>query len=88
MAGHGQRQLVGPDAAPIVADAHQFAPPLLHRHVDVGRAGIDGVFQQFLDDAGRPLDHFARGDLVDDARAATCECQGAWNDCFIGWPLN
>jgi hypothetical protein len=68
MAGHRQRQLVGPDAAAIIADANQFAPPLLHRHVDVGRAGIDRVFQQFLDDTGRPLNHFARRDLVDDAR--------------------
>ena len=40
-------------------------PPCCDRHVDAGGAGIDGVFHQFLHDAGRPLDDLARGDLVD-----------------------
>ena len=28
------------------------------------RLGVDGVLDQFLDDRGRPLDHFAGGDLI------------------------
>ena len=31
-----------------------------------GRAGIERVLDQFLDDARRPLDHLARGDAVDE----------------------
>ena len=68
MAGHGERQLVGRDAAAVVGDADQLAAPLLHRDVDPRRAGVDRVLQQLLDDARRPLDHLAGGDLVDDAR--------------------
>ena len=43
---------------------------LLDVDVDAAGAGIDGVFQQLLDDAGRPFDDLAGGDLVDDQRAA------------------
>ena len=68
VAGHGQRQLVGRDAAAVVDDADQLAAALLHRHVDPRRAGVERVLDQLLDDARRPLDHLARGDLVDDAR--------------------
>ena len=32
--------------------------------VDAARAGVDGVLHQFLDHAGRPLDHLAGGDAV------------------------
>ncbi len=41
VAGHGQRQLLGGNAAAVVADAHQLQPALLHRHVDPRGAGID-----------------------------------------------
>ena len=68
VAGDRERQLVDFDAAAIVGHADQLAAPLLYRHVDPRRAGVDGVLQQLLQDAGRALDHLARGDLVDDAR--------------------
>ena len=68
MRRHRQRQLIGGDPAAVIDDAHQFAAPLRHRHVDSRCTGIDGVFQQFLYDAGRPLDNLAGGDLVDHAR--------------------
>ena len=67
VAGHGQRQLVGRDAAAVVDHADQFQSALLDRHVDPRGPGIDGVFHQLLDHAGRPLDHLAGGDLVDQA---------------------
>ncbi len=35
--------------------------------VDAGRAGVNRVLNQLLDDAGRTLDHFAGGDAVDDS---------------------
>ena len=68
MAGHGQRQFVGGNSAAVVGHAHQFQPTLLDRHVDPPGAGIDRVFHQLFDDARRPLDHLAGGDLVHDAR--------------------
>ncbi len=37
--------------------------------LDAGRAGVDGVFDKFLDDAGGALDDFTRRDLVDDGFA-------------------
>ena len=37
-------------------------------------ARVHGVFQQFLDDAGRPLDDLAGGDLGDDERRQLLRC--------------
>ena len=68
VAGEGQRQVVGDDAAAVIDDADQLGAALLDLDVDAAAAGIDGVFEQFLDDAGRPFDDFAGGDLVDDER--------------------
>jgi hypothetical protein len=39
------------------------SPPWMGQDVDPRCPGIDRVFDQFLDDAGGPLDHFACGDL-------------------------
>ena len=80
VAGDGQRQLVGRDAAAVIDDADQLDAPLLDSHVDPRRAGVDGVLQQLLDDAGRPLDHLAGGDLVDDARAEAGEWRRRFSD--------
>ena len=66
VAGEGQRQVVGVDAAAVVGDANQLDAALLHVHVDATGAGVEGVFEQFLEDAGRPFDDLAGGDLVDD----------------------
>ena len=54
------------DAAAIVDDANQFGAALLDVDVDAAAAGVHGVFEQLLDDAGGPLDDLARGDLGDD----------------------
>ena len=40
-----------------------------------GAAGVDAVFQQLLDDAGRPFDDLAGGDLGDDSQG---ELMNAW----------
>ena len=66
VAGEGQRQIVASDAAAVVDDADQLDAALLDVDVDARAAGIDGVFEQFLDDAGRPFDDLAGGDLGDD----------------------
>jgi hypothetical protein len=61
-----QRQVVGVDAAAVIDDADQVGTALLDIDIDARAAGVNGVLQQFLDDAGRPFDDLARGDLVDD----------------------
>ncbi len=68
VAGEGQRQVVGGDAAAVVGDADQLGAALLQVDVDALRAGINGVFEEFFDDAGGPFDDLAGGDLGDDTR--------------------
>ena len=62
-----EREIVARHADAVVADADQPAAAAVGQNLDAGRAGIEGVLHQFLDDARRPLDHLARGDAVDDA---------------------
>ncbi len=52
-------------AAAIVADPDQRRAAGGGDDLDPSGARIDGVFDELLDDAGRPLDHFAGGDAVD-----------------------
>jgi hypothetical protein len=66
VAGEGQGQVVGLDAAAVVHNADQLHAALLGVHIDTPAAGVHGVFEQLLDDAGGPLDDLACGDLVDD----------------------
>ena len=65
MAGQGQRQFVGRDAAAVIHYPHHLQSALDHRNVNSRGPGIDGVLHQLLDDARRPLDHLAGGDFVD-----------------------
>ena len=67
VAGHGQQQLLGPNPAPVIRHPDQLAAAVLDPHLDPACAGVHRVFQQLLDNARRPLDHFAGGDLVHDA---------------------
>ena len=55
-----------PDA--VVRDPDQVLAAPLDRQVDAGGPGVDRVLEQLLDDARRPLDHLARGDLIHDRR--------------------
>src|SRR5207253_6226802 len=52
------------DAFAVVPDAEPFRATELDVNREAAAAGIDRVFDQLLDDGGRTLDHFARGDLV------------------------
>ena len=73
VAGEGERQVVGMDAAAVIDDADQLGAALLDLDVDARAAGVDAVFQQLLDDAGGPFDDLAGGDLGDDGVAAVAE---------------
>ena len=68
VAGQGQRQLLGRDAAAVIDHPHHFQPALRDRNVDSRGARIDGVLHQFLDHARRPFDDLAGGDFVDQGR--------------------
>ncbi len=51
-----------PDA--VVFDADELLAAVLDRHRHARRAGVDGVFDQLLDDRGRTLDDLTSGNLV------------------------
>ena len=50
---------------PSSATAIEAAAAVAQRHIDARGAGVDGVFDQLLHRRGRPLDHLAGGDAVD-----------------------
>src|SRR5262249_15112607 len=83
-----QRQLdiVGMDALPVIDDADELAAPLLDVDIDARAAGVDAVFQQFLDDAGGALDDFAGGDLGNDGNRKLHNARHArFSHPWIGW---
>ena len=55
-----------PDPSSLTASRCDAAPLDLHDHLDAGRPGVERVLDQLLHDGRRPLDHLARGDLVDE----------------------
>jgi hypothetical protein len=64
----GQGEFLRGDAPPVVGDAQELAPALVDVDPDLGGARVERVFDQLLDGAGGPFDHFPGGDLVDDVR--------------------
>ena len=60
-----QRQIVLVDAAAVVRDADQPDATFLDLYVDFCRAGIQAVFDQFLEHRGGPLNNLAGGYLTD-----------------------
>ena len=56
VAGEGQRQLFAGDAAAVVDDLQAAQAAFLDADLDLGGAGVQGVFQQLLDgEAGRSI---------------------------------
>ncbi len=64
-----EREIGGRHAFAVIAHADRTASPAVGEDVDARCAGIERILQEFLDHARRPLDHFARGDAVDDGFA-------------------
>ncbi len=60
-----EREVVRLHAGAVVGDADQRQAAGRCHDLDLARAGVDGVLDELLDDARRPLDHLARGDAVD-----------------------
>src|SRR5215475_2469716 len=66
MAGKGKRQIVCENAAAVIDHTDEFRASLFDIDLDSGRTGVDGILQEFLDDAGRPFDDLAGSDFGDD----------------------
>ena len=68
-----ERQVVRRHAVPVIGDADQFLAALGQHDLDTGRPGIERVFDQFLNHARRPFDHFAGGDAVGQSFGETAD---------------
>ena len=68
MALDRQREVVGAHAAAVIGNADETAPAGLDDDIDARGAGIERVLDELLDGRGRPLDHLASGDAVDEDR--------------------
>ena len=68
VAGQGQGQFAGGNPAAVVANPDQPDAALLHLNGDPGRAGIQTVFQQLLDDRSGTFNHLAGRNLTDQLR--------------------
>ena len=64
MSRDGKLQLIGGDAAAVVLHADQGLTAVLQAHVDARGPGVQAVFHQFLEHAGRALHHFTGCDLI------------------------
>jgi hypothetical protein len=60
-----ERQVLALDAGAVVGHADPLDATAGNVDVDLRRAGIERVLEQFLERRRRPLDDLARGDLVD-----------------------
>ena len=66
VAGEGQGQIVGVDATAVIDDLDEVAAAVPHFDVEACAASINGVLQQFFDDAGGSFDDLAGGDLINE----------------------
>ena len=60
-----ERQLLARDAAAVVGDLDELRAAARELDGDLARAGVEAVFEQFLEGGGGALDDFAGGDLAD-----------------------
>ena len=63
--GQGQGELGGGNARTVVDDAEEGAAAVFDLDGDVGCAGVEGVFDQLLDDGSGALDDLTGGDAID-----------------------
>src|ERR1700761_8751840 len=61
----GEREVVRLHALAVVFDQDEIGTAGRYCDIDAARPGIERILDQFLDGAGRTLDHFAGGDAVD-----------------------
>lgn len=68
MAFERVRQVFLGDTPPVVRYLDEFFAALFDEHVDAVGVGVDGVFHEFLDHAGRAFYDLSGRDLVDQVR--------------------
>ena len=86
MAVDGERKVAMGHAAAIIRDADPPPAAAVGENVDAAGAGIDGVFDEFLDHARGTFDHLAGGDAVDDLFGELAYGHGKGLDASIrGW---
>ena len=66
MAQKGGRCVLRGNAAAVVRHPHKGHAAFPDFHSDLGGPGVHGVFQQLLDDGGRPLHHLTGGNQIGD----------------------
>src|SRR3546814_14039517 len=69
-------ELVAVHAAAIVAHRDEALAAVAQGDLGAPGAGVDGVLHQLLDGGGRPLDHLAGGDAVDQIGGQQTEGHG------------
>ncbi len=69
----GEFEIGSAHADAVVDDADETATARLNRNVDAGCAGIECVFDKFLNGSRRPFDHFAGGDAIDENGIETAD---------------
>jgi hypothetical protein len=65
MALDAEREFLSGHANPVVDDFETVDAAVVEADDDSGCAGVEGVFNQFLDGCGGPLDDLAGGDSID-----------------------
>ena len=85
MARQRQRELVGGNAAAVVAHARESHAARFDFHLDASRAGVEAVLDQLLDDGGRALDDLAGRDLIDEVIVEDADRHGG--SCWLAGSL-
>ncbi len=80
----GQQRVVAHHAHAVVGEADQAAAAGFDIQAEFGRAGVERVFEQFLDDAGRALDHFSGGDFIGDVVGENADAAHAEGSLPLG----
>ena len=62
---HRQHEVVGVNAPPVVADTDEVEAAALDGHVDVARACVQAVLEQFFHNLSRPLDDLTGRNVSD-----------------------
>jgi hypothetical protein len=66
VAFQAKQRVIPAHADAVISYSNQASPAGPNFDCDASRLSIESVFDQFLDDACRPFDDFARRDLVGD----------------------
>ena len=85
--GDRQRQFIRLDATAVIDNADERDAPLFKVNINPRGSGVEGVFQEFLDDACRPLNDFAGGNSIHHRRRQFFDpwhCRLVTGSCDVG----